>query len=107
MRPEPGRGSEILRVPRGRGLLRFLLSIKTNATTATAPAADPMTIPTFAPAVRPGASSPLEPVEDVAPLAEDVDEADEPPVAVDDEEPSDVVPVALAVSLVLVEVVET
>lgn len=90
-------------MPRGRGWLRFLLSIKTSATTATAPAADPMTIPIFEPVVRPGASAPSGLEEDEAPLAED-DEVDEPTMAVDDE-PSEAVLVAPAVSLALDEVV--
>lgn len=107
IRPEPGRGSEIFRVPRGKGWLRFLLSIKTNATAATAPAADPITIPTFAPVVRPGASVAVELEEDEAPLAEVDEEADKPPVAVDDGESLEAVPVAAAVSLAVVAVVTT
>lgn len=59
-------------VPRGSGLLRFRLNTRAIATRATAPKAEPMTMPTFAPVVSSGA--------DVA-LSESESDADEPDVA--------------------------
>lgn len=78
--------------------------MSTRATTATAPAADPMTIPTFAPAVRPGAAVAVELAEDDELVEVDVDELDEPPVAVAAPDSVDAESVAAAVCPELVEV---
>lgn len=78
-RPAPGRGSEILYWPRGKGL-RFLLRHMTIATTPAAAPAAPMAIPALALVDKP---------------AEEDDELDAVPVAVlDDAEAADA-PVAV------------
>lgn len=89
MRPDPGRGSEIFMVPRGRGFLRFLLRYSTAPTTKMAAPAAPTTIPALAPAERPELSVLSE---DELPLAEDAC-AEEAPVALASEVPCVAVPV--------------
>lgn len=107
IRPDPGSGSEILRVLRPVGWPRFLLRMSTKATMATAPAADPMTMPTLAPAVRPGAAAAVLLEVEEALLAVADDEVDEPPlVAVDAEDAPEEVSEAADASLVAVAVVE-
>lgn len=101
MRPEPGKGSDIFRVPRGRGLLRRLLSIMTRATMPTAAAAQLTTIPAFAPVDRPGAAGAVE-ESDEDELSEA--EEDEVPSLVDDAPAAVAVPVESDVSLAAVAV---
>lgn len=93
MRPDPGRGSEIFMVPRGRGFLRFLLRYSTAPTTKMAAPAAPTTIPALAPAERPELSVlSQDELEDELPLAEDAC-AEEAPVALASEVPCVAVPV--------------
>lgn len=80
IRPEPGRGSEIFMVPRGRGFLRFRLRYSTAPTRKMAAPAAPTTIPALAPAVRPVLADSVEE------LDED-DDAEDAPVASASEEP--------------------
>lgn len=77
IRPDPGRGSEIFIVPRGRGLLRFLLRYITAATTQMAAPAAPTTIPALAPAVNPEVVVLSEEEDEDAPLVVEDEAADE------------------------------
>lgn len=78
MRPEPGKGSEIFKLPLGSGCDRFLLKNMTIPTIDTAPVAEAMTMPTLAPVER-FTSFSVESVEFPLAEADDVAAAAAPP----------------------------
>lgn len=100
IRPEPGKGSDILRVllrPRGRGLLRRLLRTMTRATMPTAAAAQLTTMPAFAPVDKPGAAAAVVELSDDDEVSEAED--DEVVSPVEDAPAAAAVPVESDVSL--------
>lgn len=102
MRPDPGRGSEIFRLPLGNGCVRFLLRYSTMPTMATAPTAEPTTMPALAPVDR---LVTLEEVDELL-LADDDEAAAAAPVVVELELALVAEPVRVVIPLAAVSVAD-